>query len=175
MPSWFSVKASPYFRAPAPQTMHFVSSLIFPFDGSWPEALMPCVVPHSFLLTGTSCLSQVSLQGWIPPQRNSSLQSHKSVLISFGFRAQWLPSVGTKRGIPRFLLPCSGQPASQRKVKLCFHSGAVLYSPSTWNMWGMMWGTNQNYLAKALMKSLHLAHSLSAFEGRPHAKSNSPY
>lgn len=63
------------FQTPSPQTMlRFLSHL--PVSASWPEALMPCVVPHSFLLTGTSCLAQVSLQGRVPPQRNSSLESH---------------------------------------------------------------------------------------------------
>lgn len=48
----------------------------------------------------------------------------QSVPISFGFEPHRLPSMllGTKRGIPRFRSPCSGEPASQRKVKLTVFS-----------------------------------------------------
>lgn len=151
MPSRFSAGVSSCFRAPPPHTLPFVSSLRFPLHGSWP--VHACVVPHSFLLREHPacprflCRAKCLPRGILPS--NHTISSHQLWLQTTVTAQHW-----HKERNSTFLTPCSGEPASQRKVKLCFHSGAVLHSPSTWNMWGMMWGTNQNSLAKALMRSL---------------------
>lgn len=99
----------------------------------------------------------------------------QSVLIGSGLEPYRLPSMplGMKVGIPHFLVPQLGEPALEKNKTSC----TVLYSPSTCDSsatLGMIRGTNQNCLAKALMEyTRSLACMFSASEDRPPAQSSS--
>lgn len=161
-----SAAASCRFRAPTPHNA-LCFPLGFPSRGSWPQALLPCVVPHSFLLGEHPacprflCRAEFLPRGILPSSH--TISSHQLWLQTTVTAQHW-----HRQRNSTFAHSLLRWPSLSEKSKTVFHSGAVLYCPSSWNMWGMMWGTNQNYLAKALMRSLQFGVLTVSLSGQPH-------